>query len=286
MEQPKRTFVWKRILCAAAAVMLLTAAGFGVKAIIDRGKAPAQTAENDAAQEAPTGDLSNTDSPEEATAGPKETPEPPMGYIPDDEVRYNSFLTAVVQQNIENTETDLDDDAELVRFVFGYRRYYEAGSIAERENADGVVCRTLTPEQVNETLSKYFERTVTPDREDYSIPNDEKGDFTCVFHDGCFWNVPPYPAERFDFPLRFTLVDRINEKTKTLHFRLYRINPDVWGEGEAERHVPLMPMMSIYEAENPNEGTKNWILKIGEGTAVLTDLGEEMKLAKMTVRLY
>ena len=154
------------------------------------------------------------------------------------------------------------------------------------ENDDGVSCRTLTLEQVNETLDLFFGRTVSPDREDYSILNEEGEGFHCVFRDGCFWNVPPYPTAKYDFPVRFALADKINEKTSTVHFRLYRTNPDSWGAGEAERHVQILPMLSLYEAENGNSATKTWIVKIGEGTAVLSVSGDDLKLVKMTTSLY
>ena len=290
MKKDKRAFGWKWMLCIAAAVALLVAAGLGIKALPGRGSVPAQTPGTDSAQQsvlpteaatAPAKDVL----PVGETAAP-ETRDAPIGYIPDDEVRLNYFLTAIVQQNVENSETDLDDDARLVRFVFGHRKYHEAESVAVREDGDGVSCRTLTLAEVNETLDLYFGRTVSPDREDYSILNDEGEGFHCVYRDGLFWNVPPYPTERFNFPLRFALVDRINKETSTVHFRLYRINPGSWDEGEAERHVPIMPMASIYEVENGNASTRAWVTKIGEGTAVLSASGEELKLVKMTTSLY
>ena len=286
----KRSFGWKQILCAAAAVALLVAAGFGINALSDRGSVPAQTAEAKLSQQG-AAPAETTNAPAENTLPAEETDPPvtrkaPVGYISDDEVRVNSLLTFIVQQNVENSETDLDDDAELVRFVFSYRKYYQSKSVIEQENDDGVSCRTLTLEQVNETLDLFFGRTVSPDREDYSILNEEGEGFHCVFRDGCFWNVPPYPTAKYDFPVRFALVDKIDEKTSTVHFRLYRTNPDSWGAGEAERHVPLLPMLSLYEAENGDGDAKTWISKIGEGTAVLSVSGDDLKLVKMTTSLY
>ena len=290
MKQSKRSLGWKQMLCAAAAIALLIAACLAASAMIGCSPASTQTAEQTAEVPAettiPTAEAAETAAPIEATTEPTETNEPPMGYIPDDEVVFNRFLTAIVQQNIENSQTDLDEDSELVRFVFGYRDYYEKESILEQEDADGTPCRTLTLEQVNETLDYFFGRTISPDREDYTIPIDESESFRCVYSDGCFRNVSPYPTSRYDFPVRFALVDRINQKTNTLHFRLYRMNPDAGEDGEAERHVPIMPMMSIYEAEFGNDATKTWITKIGEGTAVLSDLGGDLQLVELKSKFY
>jgi len=271
MERPKHSFGWKRILCIAAAVILLAAAAFGIKALID----------------------SNTDS-TTAEAGsrtknikkPKAPDNTPEGEISSEDLRFNIFLSSVVRGNIENTATDLDEDEELVRFAFTYRKYYLPDSVFEKEDGDGVSCRTLTLEQVNETLTYFFGKTIDPDREDYSIPTGGDESFNCVFKDGTFWNVPPYPAEEFDFPLRFALTDGFDEENCTVHFRLYKINPYAWGEGDAERHVPLVPMLSIQNAENGNDETKRWITKIGEGSAVFSDFGEELKLVELTTTLY
>lgn len=188
---------------------------------------------------------------------------------------------SIVQQNITNTSTDLDEDEELIRFVFGYRRANDPESVAEQQY-NGVSCRALTLEQVNETLTYYFGKTVSPDREDYSITLDENESFYCVYRDGWFLNVPPYPTEEFSFPIRFALVERVDEETCTLHFRLYQINPYAWGVGEAERHVPILPIMSIFDAERTNDATRDWIARLGKGEAVLRDLGEDLQLVEMT----
>ena len=201
--------------------------------------------------------------------------------LSDERVRLNRFLTAIVQENIENTQTDLDEDAELIRFVFGYRRHDDPASVVEKEHG-GEVCRTLTLEQVNETLSYFFGKTISPDQEDYSIQIDDSECFCCVFRDGCFWNLPPYPTEEFSFPTRFALVESVDEETCTLHFRLYRTNPYDWGIGEAERHVQVLPLMTIHDTERKNKATKNWIVRMGKGEAVLRDLGENLQLMELS----
>ena len=63
------------------------------------------------------------------------------------------------------------------------------------------------------------------------------------------------------------------------------MNPYSWGEGEADRHVPLMPIMSIFDAENRKKGTEEWILKLGSGKAVLRDLGEDLQLIELETSL-
>ncbi len=268
---------WKTALCIAAALVLLIAAGFAVKALIKRAPAPTVT-DSPAATDAPAPTVTD---PPAATDAPEETSEPLVWEVGDYHVKLNRFITDIVQQNIMNTETDLDEDAELIRFVFGYRRANDPDSVIEQQD-NGVSCRTLTLEQVNETLTYYFGKTIAPDHEDYSIMLDETESFNCVFHDGCFWNIPPYPYEEFPFPVRFALVESVDEETCTLHFRLYKINPYAWGLGEAGRHVPILPLMSIFDCEHTNEATRNWFSRIGFGEAVLRDLGDELQLLEMT----
>ncbi len=276
MKQHK--FGWKQALFIAAAVVLLIAAGFGIKALIRRGSAPEQTVTGqtetpDAAEKTPE--------PSAAANAPEETKRPRSWEVDENNVRLNRFITDIVQQNITNTSTDLDEDEELVRFVFGFRRANDPEAVAEREY-NGVSCRALTLEQINETLTYYFGKTISPDREDYSITLDENESFNCIYQDGWFLNVPPYPTEQFSFPVRFALVESVDEETCTLHFRLYRMNPYAWEDGEAERHVPIMPLMSIFDAEGTNEATRDWIYRIGTGEAVLRDLGDELQLLELT----
>ena len=289
MKQFKRIFGIKHISASAAAALLLALA-FAIMALPGCGNRPAQTAETAKTAEltaAPAETPEPTAAPAETeatTEGEEASPEPTEfipGYIASEEVRLNTFLTSIVQQNIENTNIDLDEDAELVRFAFGYLGWNEKGSVQEQE-ADGAECRILTLEQVNGVLNMLFGRTVEPEEGDYSIPDEE---FHCIYREGSFINSAPFHEEEFSFPLRFALVERINEEDHTLHFRLYRINPYVWGVGEAERHVPIMPLLSIREAEGGNEETQNWIKTIAEGDAVLRDLGDELQLVELTTTL-
>ena len=60
------------------------------------------------------------------------------------------------------------------------------------------------------------------------------------------------------------------------------MNPYAWEDGEAERHVPIMPLMSIFDAEVTNEATRDWIYRIGTGKVVLRDLGDELQLLELT----
>ena len=288
MKDSKRIFAKKHISAAAA---ILLALALGTMGMPGCGQAPGQDAgavktaeptEIAAVTPEPTEIAAVTPEPTETpTVEVENTPEGPVGYITSEEVRYNQFLTSIVQQNIENSSIDLDEDAELVRFAFGYMRWYFKGSVIEREE-DGVECRILSLEQVNAVLSELFGRTIEPDGDDYSIPEE---DFNCTLRDGVFCNTAPFAAEEFSFPVRFALVERIDRETNSLHFRLYRMNPYVWGVGEAERHVPIMPMMSIYEAENGTEETQLWTIRIAEGDAVLRDTGDGLQLVELTTTL-
>ena len=275
-----KSFGWKQGICVVAAVMVLVAAGFGVKEIIEHNLVSTQTTESDPGGRTQKIDPNYVEEPEDfATLASS-----PVGYVPSQEVRLNTFLTSIVQQNIESTQTDLDEDAELIRFAFGYRNTNDPDSIREQKYK-GVLCRTLTLKQVNETLNDLFGVTVSPNRENYSIPTDGKGAFHCIFRNGCFWNIPPYPTEEFSFPLRFALVKKIDKETCTVYFRLYKLNPYAWGEEEAERHVSLTPMMSIYVVENGDEETKHWILRLGEGKAVFRDLGVDLQLTELKIKM-
>ena len=238
-------------------------------------EAPAaeEPAESTPAEEAPA---EEAPAEEEPAAESARIPPRPMMGIDADVARLNCFLTSIVQQNIVNTQTDLDEDAELVRFVFGYRKTNDPRSILEQDDGENT-CRTLTAEQVNETLTMLFGKSSSPDREDYSIILDESEGFHCFYRDGVFWNVPPYPTERYPFPIRFALVTRIDEENYTLHFKLYQANPWVWGEEETERHLGVLPFLSLSEAEGSDV-----ISFLGEGDAILRDFGEELQLIEMT----
>jgi hypothetical protein len=289
---------WKQGLAALLAAALLFAAGCTVSSgDAPRDSAAAPTGSEPAAAESTSSDpaveaLAQTaEAPAETAADPEPTEKTVeetrrnLGEITDEQERLNYFVTCIVQQDIVNSQTDLDEDAELVRFAFRYLRWNDPDAVLEEEDG-GVPCRTLTLGQVNETLNALFGKTISPDQEDYSIQLDENEAFYCVYRDGCFRNVAPYPTEVFPFPVRFALVEKIDEETCTVHFRLYRINPYAWGLGEAARHVPILPAMSIYDAESGRGETKDWIIKIGEGDAVFRDFGEELQLIELDGALY
>lgn len=304
VSQSKHRFGWKQGLSAAAAVALLVAGGFGVKALLSRGSgtaaSPASSAEDpaysDTVKTEPVHTILDTEAESEApetlvpTEATEETPENTrhvLGELDDESLRFNQFLTGFVQQGIVNTNTDLDEDEELVRFVFRYRWYNDKKSVLEEEDGD-ILCRTLTLEEVNETLSSLLGRTITPDREDYSIVDDtalseaaeDNEQFTCFFHDGRFWYYPPFYTYEFGFPLYFALVDGIDEENCTVHFRYYRVNPYNWEVGEADRHVPLLPMMTFLDADKNAD-----MLRIGMGEATLRDFGEDLQLVEFSIEL-
>ncbi len=301
MKRTKQECVKTLALAAASALLLLLAAGCASNAgsavtdapaspvvseamvsaapeTPDEAEKPAQTApiSEEPAEAAPTEEAPTEEAP---AAEPLEPPPLPLGVISQDTARLNVFLTSIVQQDIVDTRTDLDEDAELVRFVFGYRKTNDPKSVLELEDG-GVSCRTLTLEQVNETLMKLFGKSISPDLEDYSILLNESEGFHCYYRDGRFWNAPPYPTERYSFPIRFALVNKIDEETHTLHFRLYQVNPWIWGVEEAERHIGVLPFMNFVEAEGSAE-----ISNLGEGDAVLRDFGEDLLLIEMVAEI-
>ena len=198
--------------------------------------------------------------------------------------RLNRFLTGFVQQEVLNTQTDLDEDAELVRFAFRYLQYNDRNSVTEQEGDNP--CRILTLEKVNETLNRLLGRTITPDREDYSILTDESEEFHCSFRDGSFLHTPPYHTDEYGYPVRFALVETVDEETCTVHFRLYRANVSAWEVGEADRHIPLLPAMSFLDAETANSTTKNWIIRIGEGDATFRDFSKNLQLVEFSAELF
>lgn len=287
MTHFKHAFWQKQWLAAVLAVVLLLAAGCGAGSgneakdsaatpgdsevtaaePIDTSRAAEDPAESTPADEAPAA--------EKSAAEPAETPPKPLWEVGPEQARLNRFLTSIVQQDIVNTQTDLDEDAEMVRFVFGYRKTNDPTSILEQDDGEDI-CRTLTIEQVNETLTMLFGKSISPDQEDYSIIFDESEGFHCFYRDGVFRNVPPYPTERYPFPIRFALVSRIDEETFTLHFKLYQANPWIWGEDETERHLGVLPFMSFREAEGSDV-----ISFLGEGDAILHDFGEDLQLIEM-----
>ena len=285
MKHFKHIFWQKQGLAAALALILLLGTGCGASAPSEPGSSPAAASaepipaeEASAAAEEPVESTPADEAPsaEEPAAEAPERPPRPNGMISQEQGRMNCFLTSIVQQNIVNTQTDLDEDAELVRFVFGYRKTNDPSSILEQDDGENS-CRTLTIEQVNETLTMLFGKSISPDREDYSILLDESEGFHCFYRDGVFWNVPPYPTERYPFPLRFVLVNRIDEESYTVHFRLYQANPWIWGEEETERHLGVLPFLNFQEAEESDV-----ISFLGEGDAILRDFGEDLQLIEMT----
>lgn len=287
MKRIKHTIHCKHLLAAVAAVLLLFAAGCSnssENAAKDSAAAPG-------ASEVTTAEPIDTSRAAEETAlpigtadGPEENAEFVPGVISYSMERLNRFLTGFVQQEVLNTKTELDEDAELVRFAFRYLQYNDPGSVTEQ--AGDHPCRILTLEKVNETLNRLLGKTITPDREDYSILTDESEEFHCSFRNGRFLHTPPYHTDAFGFPVRFALVETVNEETCTVHFRLYKANVVSWEVGEADRHIPHLPAMSFLDAETTNSATKNWIIRIGEGDATFLDFSENLQLVELAAELY
>lgn len=290
MKHFKHTTWRKQLLAAALAAVLLLAAGCGAVSDTREGTGAEQSAATAAetrsteqaaapvqSAAAPESEVPSTEETERSPAATK----PVLGVISEENERLNRFLTGFVQQEILDTRTELDEDAELLRFVFRYLQYNHPELVGEQEDG-GTPCRTLTLDQVNETLNGLLGKTLAPDRTDYSILSDETEEFHCVFHDGVFWHSAPYYSFSYGFPLFFALVDRIDAESDSVHFRFYKLNPEKWEIGEADRHVPLLPAMSFHDAEGGPE-----IIRIGEGDAVLRDLNEtDLQLVEFAIKLY
>lgn len=277
MKRLTRTAIWKLVLALAAAAVLLITIFLGM----NRSDTSAGSTETEAVQLslAP----SATQAPAATLTPEEEEKERKAGVITLENERLNRFLTGFVQQEIENTATELDEDAELVRFVFRYLQTNDPKSVLEKEEG-GETWRILTLEQVNATLSKLLGRTITPNREDYSILNDGTEEFHCLYRDGSFRHRAPFHMDQYGFPLRFALVKSVDEESCTLQFKLYKANPLVWEIGEVDRHVPLLPSMSFRDAE-AGYG-HDVIIPLGEGEATLRDLGADLQLIEMTTTLY
>ena len=188
--------------------------------------------------------------------------------------RLSRFLTAFAQQGIGDANAELDGDAELVRFVFRYRQANDPKSILKQEDGD-VPARTLTLEQVNETLNALLGKTLSPNGEDYSILSDAAEPFNCFYRDGRFRYIPPYDYDGED-ALRFAKAERYGEATGVLHFTVYRVNLANWPD--AETYLGLLPVMTVEDLE----GSTGIVTKIAEGDAVLRDLGGDLRLVEYT----
>ena len=249
MEQSKHTFGWKQLLCVALAAALLIAGGFGLKALLSRGAAQ--------------------------NARAAEQTEPSWNYIRGEvdaeESRMNIYLTVFAQQGIENLETDLDEDAELVRFAFRYRTANDAKSVLEEEE-NGETVRVLTLEQVKATLTKLLGRIVSPDREEYSVVSNGETVFRCAYKDGCFRQISP-DADADEDILRVAKVESYDAETGALRFRVYQILPANWVDWEV--HIGLLPMIRIDEFEGDR---RDIAAKIATGDAVLREVDGELRL--------
>lgn len=264
MKESNHSFGWKQLLCVALAAAILIAGGFGIKALLSRGSARG-------AEAAAAGNGSQLDQ----NAGEAGAAEPSWNYmrgeVDPEESRMNIYLTVFAQQGIENLETDLDEDAELLRFAFRYRSANDAKSVLEQEE-NGETVRILTLDQVNETLTKLLGRTLSPDREEYSVMSDGETVFRCAYKDGCFRQVSP-DADADEDILRVAKVESYNAETGALRFRVYQILPANWVDWEV--HIGLLPMIRLDEFEGDR---RDIAAKIATGDAVLREVDGELRL--------
>ena len=254
VKQTKRRFGWKEGLSLAAALALVVLGGFGVKRLLDRGPAARQGSPSVQSSQIIT----------EATYGPAvlETLEGA------EREEISRFLTVFAQQGIENLDSDLDEDAELIRFAFIYRRLHDPESIAYQLQ-DEQLTDTLSPEQVNETLTRLLGKTVTPDENaNYDLLRSEPLGGHCSYHDGCFWQEPSGE----DQLLRFALAEQRDCGSGTLFFTVYAVNRYNWPTVELE---PL-PGLGREEAETLVREGK--LTKCFYGAALVEQTGDGYRL--------
>ncbi len=161
MKKIKDTYGGKLLAVIAAAVllfaMLFCLAGCGESAPAPADDISAGQSADDvsAAAEASSQADETSEVPEEESETGINLSQDVMTMIGKDREQINRFLTSIVQQDIVNTATDLDGDAELVRFVFRYRETNDADSIVETGEGDAAA-RMLTLDEIDETLDYRF----------------------------------------------------------------------------------------------------------------------------------
>lgn len=252
VKQTKHRFGWKEGLSLAAALGIVVLGGFGVKRLLDRGPAPG--------------------SPGESSSAPPVVTEVYEPLADGEHEALNRFLTAFAQQGVENLDADLDEDAELIRFAFIYRRIYDPESIPVQPDDDGELWDTLSPEQVNETLTRLLGRTVTPDETaDYNLLRSDPVGGHCSFHDGYFWQEP----SGGDHLLRFVLTDRPLRMEDAAgpcvitDFTVYAVNLTLWPLVELD----ALPALSQEEAAALVQAEKLKPILNGRAQARITEDG-------------
>lgn len=269
VKQSKYPFGWRQALSLAAALALLVLGGFGVKRLMDRG----------GLQLGQTGAPGQTGASEQI---PRDTNDVVwLGWEPisgEEQEPLSRFLTCFAQQGVESME-DLDEDAELIRFAFIYRRIYDPESIPVQRNDDGELWDTLSPEQVNETLTKLLGKTVTPrEGADYSLLRSDPVGGRCGFHDGYYWQEPSGE----DHLLRFSLAtDALNSRDSgrlEVMFTTYEVRLLYWGNGDL---YPL-PGLSTEEAEALVQEGK--LKALGTSVAEILETGDGYRLLGLTLQ--
>lgn len=254
VKQSKHRFGWKEGLSLAAALALVVLGGFGVKKLLARGIDPQQ--------DSPGAQSSQT--------AAKET-RAPTGMEPlygAEREEINRFLTVFAQQGIENLDTDLDQDAELIRFAFIYRRIYDPESISVLPDGDQLT-DTLRPEQVNETLTRLLGKTVTPDENaNYDLLRSEPVGGHCSYHDGCFWQEP----SGNDHLLRFALAEERHCGGGTLFFTVYAVDILYWPDAELE------PLPALSQAETEALVREGKLKPLFYGAALVEQTGDGYRL--------
>lgn len=267
IKASKHAFGWKEIASLAAVLVLLVLGGFGVKRLLDRGGLqPGQT-------DLPGQTVATEQIPRDTNDVVELYCEPITG---EEQETLSRFLTCFAQQGVESME-DLDEDAELIRFAFIYRRIYDPESIPVQPDADGALWDTLSPEQVNETLSKLLGSRVNPtEGADYSLLRSEPVGGRCSFHDGYFWQEP----SGGDHLLRFALATHYLNDSPSIEryvlFTTYEVNLLFWPNAALD----TLPALTEEEAEALVREGK--LKSLGKSTASLLRFTDSCQLLSYT----
>lgn len=255
VKQSKHAFGWQQGLSLAAALGIVVLGGFGLRRLLARGPAAQPGQESGAAQTERV--TAQTESVQKLTE--------PEALSDQEQERLNRFLTVFAEQSIAELGTDLDEDRELVRFAFVYRRIHDPETISYLPEGEQLT-DTLTPEQVNETLTQLLGRQVEP-REGarYDLPGTEEEGGYCSFHDCRFWDSPAH----WDYLPRFALAENWDPAAGMVNFRVYALELYHWPGADLE---PLHAL-SVPEAEALSKEGKLRLLSQGQARLEETETG-------------
>lgn len=273
LKQSKHAFGLTQVLAVAASVTLLVLGGFGIKKLI--------SVSLNHVPKSSTSITTSVDSSMTTNEATQETP-PPVNEYDTEKQELSRFLTTFAALHIENSRTDLADDAALVHFAFQYRSAHDSASIHYvSEPFDNKFRYSLTLEEVNETLSTVFGKQLSPvEGGKYSLKHTDPYDSydlslisPCIFHDNQFW----FETIEEGDDNTVAIVDSISPEDNTAAFTVYRVNliffvlyPNV--------EVSSLPACSVNDVDTfVSEGA---LTKTRKGTAVVETLDTGYQLVE------